>query len=546
MLDKGFGLCVDRMGPGVWCVGFMPPVICALNWLMGLFSFGKPDCAAGVFTATCDIHDLAARLAQVPFRPLFVLGFVSPHVPIDTVSSLLREVFPEATVLLASSAGELSSEAPQLYCPADGKWLTLTLQFFDRSVFDSVELIRVPLGGEDLRKGQVLFSLHDRVEEITRALLAAEIHTPIHHLDTLAYTVMDGLGMSESFFIEAVYRSGRFPCVLVGGSAGTSSDSTDTFIHDGSSILQNHAVIALLKMAPHVRFGIFKTQNFILTENYLIVEDASTELRYVDTVRDHSGKVVNVVDGLCAALSVFPETLMDALRHYALAVRIGEELFVRTVGQVDLEKRRVHFYCDVAPGERLCLVKKVNIVEQTKADLNAFLEGKPRLPFAGILNDCVCRRQFNTEDLPALSEVFPRVNLAGFSTLGEILGLNINLTLTAVFFFRVSGGDSFSDKYQDNFIHDYAEWSSFFKVRNILAVANLLGNYVHEGREQLLFHKSVYEEVLKYVRLALKGDLALLGRLEQMVETRIVELQHKTFRSLDVTQLMLESLRRIV
>ena len=43
--------------------------------------------------------------------------------------------------------------------------------------------------------------------------------------DTLALTLVDGLSASESFLMEAVYQSGRFPCLFAGGSAGGASIS---------------------------------------------------------------------------------------------------------------------------------------------------------------------------------------------------------------------------------------------------------------------------------------------------------------------------------
>jgi hypothetical protein len=49
-----------------------------------------------------------------------------------------------------------------------------------------------------------------------------------------------------------------------------------------------------------------------------------------------------------------------------------------------------------------------------------------------------------------VGSALPCKQLAGFSTFGEILGLNLNQTLTAVFFFRVPEGTPFRDDYVDN------------------------------------------------------------------------------------------------
>ncbi|WP_374489160.1 methyl-accepting chemotaxis protein [Zoogloea sp.] len=63
--------------------------------------------------------------------------------------------------------------------------------------------------------------------------------------------------------------------------------------------------------------------------------------------------------------------------------------------------------------------------------------------------------------------------LAGFSTFGEILGLNLNQTLTAVFFFRVAQGGAFRDDYVDNFIAHYGEFKAFFLRRQSAKLAGL-------------------------------------------------------------------------
>jgi hypothetical protein len=84
---------------------------------------------------------------------------------------------------------------------------------------------------------------------------------------------------------------------------------------------------------------------------------------------------------------------------------------------------------------------------------------------AGILNDCILRRLYNDKDLAHVRQALPCDQLAGFSTFGEILGLNLNQTLTAVFFFRVPEGAGFRDDYVDNFVAHYGEFKAFFLRR---------------------------------------------------------------------------------
>jgi methyl-accepting chemotaxis protein len=72
-----------------------------------------------------------------------------------------------------------------------------------------------------------------------------------------------------------------------------------------------------------------------------------------------------------------------------------------------------------------------------------------------------------------MGAVLKGIPVAGFSTFGEILGLNLNQTLTAVFFFRVAPGQRFSDEYVDNFVAHYGEFKAFFLRRHVAKLSGL-------------------------------------------------------------------------
>jgi hypothetical protein len=123
--------------------------------------------------------------------------------------------------------------------------------------------VAVPLGCEDIRRGDVDMPVKERVARIARNIQALQVGMEIDHRDTLACVLFDGLSASESFFMEALYDSGRFPCLFVGGSAGGKFDFRNTWLHDGTRRLENHALIAFLKVARGTRFGVLKSQNFV-------------------------------------------------------------------------------------------------------------------------------------------------------------------------------------------------------------------------------------------------------------------------------------------
>ena len=132
-------------------------------------------------------------------------------------------------------------------------------------------------------------SLKDRVDRIGKAIAGLKVNMEIDYRNTMAYVLFDGLSASESFFMEALYDSGRFPCLFVGGSAGGTFDFRNTWLHDGRKKLENHALIAFIKTAPGVRFGVLKSQNFEPAGSSFHVLSASVEQRYVSQVIDRPG-----------------------------------------------------------------------------------------------------------------------------------------------------------------------------------------------------------------------------------------------------------------
>ena len=57
--------------------------------------------------------------------------------------------------------------------------------------------------------------------------------------------------------------------------------------------------------------------------------------------------------------------------------------------------------------------------------------------------------------------------VAGFSSFGEIAGLHVNETLTAIFFYNVDVNETFHDTYISNFAFNYANCTSYFLHRII-------------------------------------------------------------------------------
>jgi uncharacterized protein YoxC len=441
---------------------------------MGFLGIGnKRNAGAGVITLQSTTAGLSNELQKVRITPTFVSAYVSPHVDIDQVARVLASRFSGVPMMICSTAGELHADAGRLYCPTGKSWDRVVVQCFDASLIAEAEVVSVPLGCEDLRRGSIGTSLKDRVDRICKAIAGLKVKMEIDFHDTLAYVLFDGLSASESFFMEALYDSGRFPCLFVGGSAGGTFDFRNTWLHDGRKKLENHALIAFIKTPPGVRFGVLKSQNFETAGSSFHVLSASVEQRYVTQVVDGQGRISTLVEALCETLKCTPANLEANLSGYSFAIKVGGELYVRSISQLNIAAGRVHFYCDIAPGEELQLVRRTGLVGNTEKDFKRFMQGKPGNPVAGILNDCILRRLNNERELSEMGRVMTGVAMAGFSTFGEILGLNLNQTLTAVFFFRVPKGANFRDEYVDNFVAHYGEFKAFFLRRQISKLSGL-------------------------------------------------------------------------
>ena len=426
-----------------------------------------------VTTFQCTARDISARLDQLTFTPTFISAFAAPHIDIDQVARVLSNRFSGVAVTVCSTAGELCGQDGQLYCTNGHRWDRVVVQCFSASIISQAEVVSLPLGCEDLRRGKIEMPLEDRVAKLGTAIRALQVSMPIDHRDTVAYILFDGLSASESFFMEALYDSGRFPCLFIGGSAGGKLDFQNTWLHDGKRTLQNHALIAFLKTAPGVRYGIMKSQNFTPQNISFSILSASVEQRYVSQVIDKHGRIRSMTDALCDTLQCTHDLLEQKLAEYSFAIKVGQELFVRSVAKISTETGKVHFYCDISPGEELILVKRSDLAASTERDFRRFMEGKPSPPVAGILNDCILRRLFNDHQLPEMGRVIKGSDIAGFSTFGEILGLNLNQTLTALFFFMVNEGQQFRDDYVDNFPIHYGEFKAFFLKRQVLKLRGL-------------------------------------------------------------------------
>lgn len=467
--------------------------------------------------------DTFSGVTQADFRfggagAALVFAFVSPHVDFGSVMRKLQQLAgPDTKVVGTTTAGELCSQGPEpAYCEAKETWRSVVLQVFAPGMFEKIEIVSVPLFCEDLRgKGRVI-DRETRIAKIASALASVRLPFQLDARDSFALTLIDGVSRSENYLMEAIYRSHKFPCLFIGGSAGGKLDFAGTKLFDGHQVLENHAVLAFIKMAPGNRYGVMRSHNFKKTNTRFVVVDADMDRRTVSAVMDRAtGQTISLVDALCKALNVSPDRLESALQNRTCGIEIGGEVFVRSIAGIDLPSGVITFYCDIAPGDALLLLEATDFIEQTRSDIGKFLDGKPR-PAAVLMNDCILRRLGNAASLPKAKSLWSAPT-AGFSTFGELLGVNINQTLVALVFFT-DVEKSYADDFIDNFPIHYAGFVEYFTRRRLnqvevlnrlrTTVVNDIAHYLSasERIESVVTEVSEVGEVINNIRDAMGED----------------------------------------
>jgi hypothetical protein len=480
-----------------------------------------------------DSSHLSSAL-QPDLQASLVLGYVSPHADLDRCTQELARAYPSATVVLSTTAGELCSAraGESLYLPAEGQWQSIVLQVFRREIVEAVHVEAVPLACDDIKRGTISRQHRQRIDEIRGHLAKVRVPFEMSAQQGFVLTLVDGLSSSESFLMEAVYESNLFPYLFIGGSAGGPLDFSRTRLAHGRKVIDGHALLCFVKLAPAYRYGVFKSQNFEPSGKSFFTGVSSIERRTVESFFDRqSGKLVNVIDALCTHFGCREDELAARLGNHTFGIRIDDEIFVRSVLQVNLPERKLHFACDIAFGEELLLLKSVDIADKTARDFEAFSRGKP-VAVGGILSDCILRRLTGGASLSRCN-VYGDTPVAGFSTFGELLGVNINQTLTALFFYPAT--QTFRDEFVDAFVLHYANFKSYFATRALkrcMAISEMKSQLIHELQGYKEFASGVVS-ALPDIREAFSSTTVSLTAISDDIGRfagEVVESTHSTGR----------------
>jgi hypothetical protein len=267
-------------------------------------------------------------------------------------------------------------------------------------------------------------SASELVKDMMQRLKSREL-APLMQ-NSFALTLLDGMSIREEIVMSTLSSSLK-GIQLVGGSAGDNLHFRDTHIYLNNEFHNNAAVLILVN--TNCPFQIFSDHHLAQGQEKLVV-----------TAADPFKRVVHELNAEPAAIEYCRITglQLDELspKIFALnplAVQIGDNTYIRSIQQVN-EDLSLTFFCAIDQGIVLTKMYSTGLVSHTHNMLTGLMgnRGEPSLVIG---YDCIHRRiEMDEHDLlPAISELYQKYNVIGFSTYGEQHNdLHINHTFTGV------------------------------------------------------------------------------------------------------------------
>ncbi|WP_016855684.1 nitric oxide-sensing protein NosP [Halomonas smyrnensis] len=375
---------------------------------------GSSSTTASPRTAASDSLDperAAAELAEALAGPGlgFVLFFCSADYPLAALGEALERAFAPVPLAGCTTAGEIT---PAGY----GRGCIVAIGF-DRDDF-AIGCARVA----DLEA----FALPQAQRLVDGLLADCRRRAPDAEARPFVLTLLDGLSSSEEQVLSTLEAAlGGIPSF--GGSAGDDNRLSHTHVYAEGGFHDASAVVVMI--ASRRPFEVFTTHHLRPRREKLVVTAVDRERRRVLELNaaPAAEEYARLVGRPVAALDD------GVFARHPLAVRIGEDHYVRSIQRVD-DDGGLRFYCAVENGIVLTAMQPAPMLEELAGVLDGL--GRRLGPPALILGcDCFLRRL----ELEALgrvedaSRLLAEARVVGFNTYGEQhQGRHINQTFTGV------------------------------------------------------------------------------------------------------------------
>ncbi len=345
----------------------------------------------------------------------FALIFFSQSlIGADALSSALRAHVPALHYAGCSTAGEITPDGL-----TEGHMLAV---LFPTSLFCVTSAMIDDLSSAGMDK------ITSDVSELRRHIRTKAELRPAG--STFALCFIDGLSNAEEAVTSAIHW-GLDDIPLIGGSAGDDLKFETTRLISNGRVASDSAIVVLI--ATEIPFRVFKTDNFLPTEEKLVVTSSDPEHRLV-----REFNAANAAEEYAGSVGIDKQSLTPmSFASHPVVVKVGGEYYCRSIQKLN-EDGSLSFFCAIDDGVVLSIAEPKGMVESTRAALATV---EQRLGGVDMILgfDCVLRRldAHNRQVLRGISELYREHRVIGFGTYGEqYRSMHLNQTFTGIAFGR--------------------------------------------------------------------------------------------------------------
>jgi len=246
--------------------------------------------------------------------------------------------------------------------------------------------------------------------------------------DVFALCLIDGLSYAEEMVTSALHWAlGDIP--LLGGSAGDDLKFETTTLVWNGTVASDSAIVMLI--ATDVPFHVFKSENFVPTDEKLVVTASEPDRRIV-----HEFNAAVAGEEFAVAVGMLPQQLTPlSFASHPVVVRVGGEYYCRSIQKLNADGS-LSFFCAIDDGIVLSIAKATSMVESTAIALEDAAERLGGIDLV-LGFDCVLRRldAHNRQVFRKMSELYRNNRVIGFGTYGEqYRSMHLNQTFTGIAF----------------------------------------------------------------------------------------------------------------
>lgn len=391
-----------RLARGLW----EERLVCKrTSYACGLTAVSTDEPGAAAF-----VDDVAKQAASIDAG--FALIFFSQALMnADEISDALRAKLPLLPYAACSTAGEITPVGLQ-----DGQVVCL---LFPAEAFSAVSTMVKGISTSGIH------AISGEVEALKRDLADRAQN---RHDKMFAMCLIDGLSYAEEAVTSAIYwQLDDIP--LIGGSAGDDLKFASTALISNGEVASDAAIIILV--STDIPFQVFKTDNFVATDNKLVVTSSDPDRRIVYEFNARTAS-----EEYASAVGLLPEDLNTmSFASYPTLVRVGGETFCRSIQKTNGDGS-MSYFCAIDDGIVLSIGRAVDMVQATDEALQE-VDSKIGGTDVIIGFDCVLRRldAVNRQAVRGLSELYRKNHVIGFGTYGEQYhSMHLNQTFTGIAF----------------------------------------------------------------------------------------------------------------